>query len=634
QMAVLTPPPIPVEMKITDDGLFYGTPVSEFDSIPITFKVTDNNNIENTKTLSFSSEGVIATHSVSAGTDTIINAGETVLLSVALKNIGNSVFPNAQLKISSGDIHVTITDSVEPGGNLAPDDSVVFQDAFSFVVDTAVTDNYIININLAVYNAADTFNYNLPLRVRSLILDIGAISVADGYNNILEPGENASVLTEIINIGGTTAYQINGILSTNDPYVSVISDSMYLASLVSGDTSLGFYVIHVANNVPDGHLVVFNLALSADGGYLTHKFFTIQIGGNGEDFETNDFSRFPWVTTTTGDSAWFVTTQLPFEGLYCTESGNISDNQQTSLAVTLNILNSGTVSFYRKVSCEAHPGYTNYDYFAFFIDGTEMGRWDGQTGWIRSEFPVSSGVHTFRWSYVKDYSVSTGEDCAWLDYIVFPPTIEPGSNVLQYPASLFKEQEVESVSTDSITFTNYSLTNPALYHCEISGFSANSTSTWLTPEVQYGCVDAYGSGSLKLIFNSHNLVPDTYNCLVNLTYNFTDSVSIPVTFQVVNTSGVDENSPAGYNVQAFPNPFTNQITISFTLDEPADIGIEIYDLNGKKIKTLASGELHAGIHQIPWDGTAENHSRVPAGIYYFRFIGEDAAISQRVILIK
>ncbi len=634
KVAILTPPPIPVEMKITDDGLFYGTPVSEINNVPITFKVTDNNNIENTKTLSFSSEGVLVNHSVSAGTDTIINSGETVLLSVALKNIGNNVFPNAQMKISSNDVHVAITDSVEPGGNLAPDDSVVYQDAFTFVVDTAVTDNYIININLMVYNAADTFNYNLPLRVRSLILDLGSIGVADGNNNILEPGENASLLTDIINIGGTTAYQINGILSSNDPYISVISDSMYFASLASGDTSLGFYVINIANNVPDGHLAVFNLKLSAEGGYLTHKFFTIQIGGNAEDFETSDFSRFPWATTTTGDSAWFVTTQLPFEGSFCTESGNISENQQTSLDVTLNILNSGTVSFYRKVSCEAHPGYTDYDYFAFFIDGNEMGRWDGQTGWIRSEFPVSSGVHTFRWTYKKDYSVSTGEDCAWLDYIVFPPTIEPGSDVLQNPASLFKEQEVESVATDSITFTNYSLTNPVLYHCQITDFSANSATTWLVPEVQYGCIDAYSNGSLKLIFDSHNLLPDTYNCFVNLTYNFTDSVSIPVTFQVVNTSGVDENTPNSNNGQAYPNPFTDNTTISFTLDKPSDIGIEIYDLNGKKIKTLASGDFQAGIHQITWDGTEENHSRVPAGIYYYRIIGGNAAISQRIILIK
>ncbi|HOY31459.1 MAG TPA: T9SS type A sorting domain-containing protein [Bacteroidales bacterium] len=634
RVAILTPPAIPVEMKISDGGLFYGTPVSEINNIPLTFKVTDNNNIESTKTLLFSSEGVLVAHSVSAGPDTIINAGETVLLSVALKNIGNNVFPNAQMKISSNDVHIILTDSIETAGNLAPDDSVAFQDAFSFLVDTAVSDNYLININLVLYNAADTFYYNLPLRVRSLILDIGAIGVADGNNNILEPGENASVLTDIINIGGTTAYHIAAILSSNDPYVSVISDSMYFSSLAGGDTSVGFYVIHIANTVPDGHLAVFNLKLSADGGYVTHKFFTIQIGGNAEDFETSDFSSFPWVATTTGDSAWFVSTQLPFEGSYCTKSGNISENQQTSLAVTLNILNSGTVSFYRKVSCEDHPGVTDYDFLAFFIDGIEKGRWDGQTAWIRSEYPVSAGIHTFIWTYKKDYSVSEGEDCAWLDYIVFPPSIETGSDVVQHPVSIFKEQEIESSATDSITFTNFSLTNPALYQCQITNFSANSTHTWLTPEVHYGCIDANSTGSLKLIFDSHSLLPDTYNCLVHLTYNFADSVSVPVTFQVVNTSRVDENTTLRFNLQASPNPFTHQTTISFILDQPSAISLSIFDLNGKKIKTLASGDFSAGIHKIIWDGTGENHQNTPSGIYYYRFIGEDAAISQRIILMK
>jgi hypothetical protein len=44
----------------------------------------------------------------------------------------------------------------------------------------------------------------------------------------------------------------------------------------------------------------------------------------------------------------------------------------------------------------------------------------GEHDWTAAKFPVPAGEHVFKWSYEKDYSVSNGSDCAWLDYIVFP----------------------------------------------------------------------------------------------------------------------------------------------------------------------------------------------------------------------
>ena len=49
-----------------------------------------------------------------------------------------------------------------------------------------------------------------------------------------------------------------------------------------------------------------------------------------------------------------------------------------------------------------------------------MGRWDGESDWSVESYPVPAGEHTFTWRYVKDYSVSTGSDCAWIDYIKLP----------------------------------------------------------------------------------------------------------------------------------------------------------------------------------------------------------------------
>ncbi|MEI6124787.1 MAG: FlgD immunoglobulin-like domain containing protein [Bacteroidota bacterium] len=632
KLVVLDPPSIPFELKISDDGILSGTPIAEYNSLPITFKVTDNNSIVNTKTLTLSTNGVLAAYKVSAGLDTIINANEHVLLSVALENIGNATIANAQMKISTTDSHVTLVDSVETVGNLLPDDSVAFLNAFSFDVDSTVEDNHIIELNLKVYNTTDTFNIRVSLPVRSLILDIGSVTIADGNNNILEPGENASIIIEIKNIGGAKAFNVNGILSTNDPYVGIISDSMHFASLIGETSANGFYVVNVSNTVPDGHIVIFNLKLTADGGYVTHKFFAIQIGGNAEDFETADLTRFPW--TTSGDSVWFVTNQLPYEGLECVKSGNINDYGSTSLALNLNILNSGTMSFYRKVSCEAHVGFTDYDFLAFYIDGVEKARWDGITAWQRFDYAVSSGVHTFNWTYKKDLSVSAGEDCAWLDYIVFPPSIELSSNVTQNPNSIFKSMHIDSIAIDSIQLVNNSLGNTLLYQCEIKDFSANGNNTWLTSEVNYGSLDASAAGALKLHFDSHGLANDTYNCMIKLTYNLTDTVNIPVTFQVIVPTGMEQNNANSNNLQVYPNPFNNETTFSFALTKPTDVSLAIVDVTGKEIKSLTSSDMASGSYTFYWDGTNSSNDKIASGIYYYRFVCDDYVTFGRIVYMK
>jgi len=131
-----------------------------------------------------------------------------------------------------------------------------------------------------------------------------------------------------------------------------------------------------------------------------------------EDFETGDFSKFDWLFF--GDADWTITSDEHNSGTYSAKAGEIDVRESTSLEVTLNCI-SGQINFYYKVSSEQ-----NYDYLTFYIDGTQQDRWSGVQGWTKAVFPVDSGTRTFRWTYSKDDSMSTGSDTAWIDDIVFP----------------------------------------------------------------------------------------------------------------------------------------------------------------------------------------------------------------------
>lgn len=128
-----------------------------------------------------------------------------------------------------------------------------------------------------------------------------------------------------------------------------------------------------------------------------------------ENFEAGDFSSYDWQHG--GDADWDIVSDTVYEGSYASKSGIITHNEQSILQVEINV-DGEYISFFKKVSSES-----NFDYLHFYIDGVEQNKWSGELDWLQESFPVSAGVHVFKWSYAKDSSVSTGSDCAWIDQI-------------------------------------------------------------------------------------------------------------------------------------------------------------------------------------------------------------------------
>ena len=96
------------------------------------------------------------------------------------------------------------------------------------------------------------------------------------------------------------------------------------------------------------------------------------------------------------------------------------------------------ISFYVRTSTE-----TGYDFLVFYVDGERYGRWSGQTGWTYISFMIPEGTHHLTWSYEKDGGATGGEDCVWLDNIVFPPM------------EVVLDVEENGLSAGSGTFTVY-----------------------------------------------------------------------------------------------------------------------------------------------------------------------------------
>ena len=84
----------------------------------------------------------------------------------------------------------------------------------------------------------------------------------------------------------------------------------------------------------------------------------------------------------------------------------------------------------------------------------------------------------------------------------------------------------------------------------------------------------------------------------------------------------------------YPNPFNPQTTIRFELPQAGDIKLAVYNMQGRLIKTLSSGQHGSGTHLYTWDGTDMNGNTVASGIYIYQLSAPGVMQSQKMVFVK
>ncbi|MDZ7373128.1 MAG: glycosyl hydrolase 53 family protein [candidate division KSB1 bacterium] len=102
-------------------------------------------------------------------------------------------------------------------------------------------------------------------------------------------------------------------------------------------------------------------------------------------------------------------------------------------------------------------------------------------------------------------------------------------------------------------------------------------------------------------------------------------------FRPRTSSGVRQVAPCPLDFslgEAYPNPFRQEVRISYQLKIPARVRVEVFDLAGRCVERFEEGWRGPGVHQIRWDG-----GRWPSGIYLFRIsAGRDWAVRKVALL--
>jgi photosystem II stability/assembly factor-like uncharacterized protein len=86
--------------------------------------------------------------------------------------------------------------------------------------------------------------------------------------------------------------------------------------------------------------------------------------------------------------------------------------------------------------------------------------------------------------------------------------------------------------------------------------------------------------------------------------------------------------------QNYPNPFNPTTQIAFSMPHEAQVKLVIYDILGRKIRTLLDGQRGAGMQSLNWDGLNDAGKNVASGIYIYKLVTSDYTMQKRMQLIR
>ena len=406
----------------------------------------------------------------------LMDYGETNLLSLTMINIGVEQAENVVVNINTDNPYITITDSIADYGSIASGDTAVVTDGFAYSVANNIPDIEEVSFTVTATNGSDSWESFVLIEACAPVLSVGMLTISDpdGNNNgLLDPGETDTITITVSNIGHSLSPNATAYLYSANSFITLNNTSDDLGTIDIGATVDASFSVSVSPSAPVGESVDIDFDVTA-GEYNASKSFVASIGLIIEDWETGDFNKFPW--TMGGSADWTIETNNPYEGIYCAKSGNIVDSQVSNMEVTINITSDGEITFFRKVSSE-----NGWDYLRFFIDGYQVDEWSGNVAWGQESFSVNAGVHTFKWEYYKDGSVSSGSDCAWIDYIIFPVTVFEAS---------FSSDQTNICEGESVSFYDQSSGNAISWDWVFEG-GTPATSTLQNPVIEYSTSGIY-----------------------------------------------------------------------------------------------------------------------------------------------
>lgn len=328
-------------------------------------------------------------------------------LNFTAKNVGNQPLQNASLTLNDA-TNSNIIAGTQNFGSFAANSEIESTNTLKIKVNDGLfegsTVSFVANITGNDYSKTK----EISKKVAAPKLEISSIKISDVSDGKL-------VRVSLENKGSVEVAEGSlGVMEISD-WVNLNSNSVVVPTLAPyAETEVSFTMIVEDSVFAQQDSLFFTLDY-VSGYYMISKSYVINLSNQIETFESGDFSFADWEM----DSSfpWIVDSTAANNGTFSARSAIIDHNGTTTLTINVNTMLRDSVSFYYKVSSE-----NNYDFFRFYIDGTQKIKESGTTNseWQYKKYTLTAGEHILKWEYSKDQSQSSGEDCVRIDDVRLP----------------------------------------------------------------------------------------------------------------------------------------------------------------------------------------------------------------------
>ncbi|MFC2086251.1 T9SS type A sorting domain-containing protein [Bacteroidota bacterium] len=346
-----------------------------------------------------------------------LDYGETVGLDFTVRNFGDTMATDVIATISTNNPYIEIIDDTEIYDQIDVLELQTINNAFTIKASDNIPDGENVAFVMSAEDGDSTWISEFSVKAHAPKLQAGNLIIDDIYGNvdgILNVGETSLIKIESSNTGSFITGNCVAWLSTTHDNVIVDSDTYFIEDIEAGNSAEAVFLISIADEITDIDHIEFVYSIRARE-YSAYNYYIKPIGivNPQEDFESGDLTTYNWENNS--EVPWYIDIENAFEGEFSLRSGDIADNEETEISLTLNLVEYDSISFYVKVSSENLA-----DVIKFYVDDVEKGRWSGTNDWSANQYYLTRGEHTFEWKYIKDFSFSSGSDCAWIDNISIP----------------------------------------------------------------------------------------------------------------------------------------------------------------------------------------------------------------------
>lgn len=114
-----------------------------------------------------------------------------------------------------------------------------------------------------------------------------------------------------------------------------------------------------------------------------------------------------------------------------------------------------------------------------------------------------------------------------------------------------------------------------------------------------------------------------------------DSIAHDITWNIqVSTENQDDIIALQPSLVCYPNPFQNNLELSYSLKEPSELAFDIYNLKGQKVRSIKLGTKYTGTGSFTWDTKDDKGLDCPAGVYLVRMQAGKRTIISKNILVR